>query len=197
MYVGPAIDDEAIFPLLPRPYANLLQRMNGYVAYHGALHVRGACREPLWHSLRYAWTGDGALHRLYPDLTIDDIPFAEDAIGDQYIIRDETVHQLSGETGEITSREMDIVEFDAAVRANPFEFLLLGPLQQLIDEGGTLQPGELLSVMPPLVISREPGERTSVRAIPARERIEWLAMLARKIRDLPDGGQVIFKAGDD
>jgi hypothetical protein len=179
------------------PYANLLQRMNGYVAYYGALHVRGACREPLWHSLRYAWTGDGALHRLYPNLSVDDIPFAEDAIGDQYVLRDGAVHQLSGETGEVTSRGMDIVAFDAAVRANPFEFLVLGPLQQFIDEGAELRPGDLLSVMPPLVIDREPGERTSVRAIPARERIEWLAMFARKIHDLPEGAHITFTAGDD
>ena len=197
MYVGPAIDDEPILALLPRPYATLLRQMNGYIAYCGALHVRGACREPLWHSLRYAWTGDGALHCLYPNLTADDIPFAEDAIGDQYVIRDGIVHHLSCETGDVTSREMDIVDFDAAVRANPFEFLVLGPLQQFIDEGGTLQPGELLSVMPPLVINRQSDEPTSVRAIPARERLKWLAMFARKIRDLPDGAQVTFAAGDE
>jgi hypothetical protein len=196
MYVGPPIDDPEILDLLPEPYARLLRGMNGYVAYHGGLHVRGACREPQWHSLRYAWSGDGALRRLYPSLDPNDIPFAEDALGDQYVIRDGIVHQLSGEAGDLTSRDMNIVDFDAAVRADPYEFLGLGPLAQFRAQGGELQPGELLSVMPPFVTA-ESANGITVRAMPARERIEWLAMLAKQIRDLPDGGQVEFVPGGE
>jgi hypothetical protein len=196
MYVGPPIDDSEILDLLPESYARLLRAMNGYVAYHGGLHVRGACREPLWHSLRYAWSGDGALYHLYASLDPDDIPFAEDALGDQYLIRDNIVHQLSGETGDLTSREMDIVDFDAAVRADPYEFLGLGPLAQFRAQGNELQPGELLSVMPPFVTA-ESAEGITVRSIPARERIEWLAMFAKQIHDLPDGGQLKFVPGGE
>src|SRR6476646_6059971 len=77
MFHGPPIDDEAILERLPGPYAELLRSVNGYVAYHGGLHVRGACHQPTWHSLRYNWLGNGAIHKLYPALTPDDIPFAE------------------------------------------------------------------------------------------------------------------------
>ena len=51
MYLGPPIDDPAILESLPPELADLLRRANGYVAYDGGLHVRGACHMPEWHSL--------------------------------------------------------------------------------------------------------------------------------------------------
>src|SRR5437763_1751021 len=57
MYVGPPVDDPAILDRLPGEYRALLARANGYVAYHGGLHLRGACFAPEWHSLRAAWDG--------------------------------------------------------------------------------------------------------------------------------------------
>src|SRR4051812_37693754 len=155
MYHGPPIDDEAILERLPAPYVALLRSVNGYVAYHGGLHVRGACREPTWHSLRHNWLGDGALHKLYPSLTPDDIPFAEDALGDQFIVRGGTVHRLAGETGDLSPLGVDLPDFDARTRADPLEYLSLQPLWQFRADGGELQPGQLLSVMPPFVLNTQ------------------------------------------
>jgi hypothetical protein len=191
MFHGPLIDDEAILDLLPEPYAELLRSVNGYVAYHGGLHVRGACLQPTWHSLRYNWLGDGAIHKLYPAMTPDDIPFAEDALGDQFIVRGGIVHRLSAETGELTSLGVDLPDFDAKVQADPVEFLQLHPLLQIRSEGRELEPGQLLSVIPPFVLNCD-GER-SFKPVDGREHLEWLAGFARQIRDLPDGGQVILK----
>lgn len=193
MFTGPPIDDEAILELLPVPYARLLREVNGYVAFHGGLHVRGACLEPTWHSLRFNWLGDGALWRLYPEaLNKDDVPFAEDALGDQYVVRGAIVHRLSAETGDLKSLDLDMPDFDAAVRADPVGFLSLEPLMEFRAEGKSLEPGQLLAVMPPFVINLEPDQRTRM-AVASRQHTEWLADFARATRDVPDGGEIQFK----
>ena len=46
MFVGPPIDDAEMLDRLPAEYRDLLTRANGYIAYHGGLHVRGACLSP-------------------------------------------------------------------------------------------------------------------------------------------------------
>jgi len=97
MYLGPPIDDPAILEALPPELASLLQRANGYVAYDGGLHVRGACHEPEWHSLRAAWHGPRAIHRLFPAVRPHDIPFGEDALGHQFVLRAGIVHRLDAE----------------------------------------------------------------------------------------------------
>jgi len=191
MYVGPPIDDAPMLDRLPAEYRNLLTRANGYVAYNGGLHVRGACLAPAWHSLRAAWDGDRALYRLYLAIAPTDVPFGEDALGDQYILRANVVHRLSGETGELESLGTDLAGFDTAVRNDPVDYLNLAPLEAFRAEGGVLQPGELLSVYPPYCV--EVGDqRRSFRAIPATDRRDFLASLAAQLRNLPDGTAVKF-----
>lgn len=189
MYVGPPIDDPELLDRLPAAYRDLLTRANGYVAHHGGLHVRGACLAPEWHSLRAAWDGPRAIHRLFPAVSHDDVPFAEDALGDQFLVRDGVVHRLSGETGDVKSLGVDLAAFDAAVRADPVEYLGLHPLERFRADGGVLEPGQLLSVYPPFVVA-ESGAAVSLRAIPAADRLRALASFAGRIRDLPDGTAV-------
>lgn len=192
MYVGPPIDDPEILERLPAEYRELLARANGYTAYHGGLHVRGACRAPEWHALRGAWEGERALHRLFPAVLPDDVPFAEDALGDQYLLRGGTVHRLAGETGALVSLGVDLADFDAAVRADPVEYLRLEPLEAFRAEGGALLPGQLLSVYPPYCVSTSAPGR-SFKAIAAADRIAFLASLAAQLRDHPDGTAVTFE----
>jgi hypothetical protein len=189
MYLGPEIDDFEILRLLPDSYRALLEVANGYVAYNGGLHVRGACFSPEWHSLRAAWRGDEAVHRLFPEVLADDVPFAEDALGDQFVLRQGVVWNLSAETGEIASLRLTLPEFDAAVRADPDGFLALGPLHQFLSEGGKLEPGQLLGAYPPFVF-KESADGVMISAEPARERRLFLSDLARQIRDVPDGEEV-------
>lgn len=195
MYVGSPIDDLPILDRLPALLREFLLRTNGYVAFHGGLHVRGACLEPEWHSLRAAWTGEHALHRLFPALRPDDVPLAEDALGDQFVLRDGTVHRLWAESGEIESMGVNLAGFDAAVRADPVGYLSLGPLERFRADGGVLEPGQLLSAYPPFVM-REAGD-VSLRAISSRDRILWLADLASRLQALPDGARVEFHVEAD
>jgi hypothetical protein len=193
VYLGPPIDDPAILATLPSALADLLRRANGYVAYHGGLHVRGACVAPAWHSLREAWHGEQAIHRLFSVVLPSDIPFAEDALGDQFVLRDGIVHRLDAEQGELTSLRLGLAAFDAAVRADPVEYLQLQPLERFRAEGGELEPGQLLSVYPPYVFKQSASD-VSLRAIATADRLGFLAALSAAIRDLPDGTEIVIPA---
>jgi hypothetical protein len=186
MYLGPPIDDSGILEALPAELSNLLRQANGYVAYHGGLHVRGACHEPGWHSLRAAWYGPQAVHRLFPAVHVADIPFGEDALGNQFVLREGVVKRVDAETGELESLEVDLAAFDAATRADPIGYLALQPLERFRAEGGVLEPGQLLKVYPRFVF-RESGRGVSFRAISAADRLGFLSELAHALGDLPDG----------
>jgi hypothetical protein len=191
-YIGPPIDDSAILVELPVPLVRLLAETNGFVAYDGGLHVRGACHAPSWHSLRYWWRGDDALHRQFSAVRASDVPFAEDALGDQYLIRDDEVHRLFAEQGEVQALSFGVKGFLAAAERDPVGFLGLEPLQKFREEGSVLAPGELLSVYPPF-FAAESSQKVNMRAIPTAERIGFLAHLARTIEGLPEGLPIRFR----
>src|SRR5690349_12608125 len=110
-FVGPPIDDEEVIDRVPPELADRLRQTNGFIWNGGGLHVRGACCEPAWHSLRTAWEGEAAFHVLYPSVEADDVPFAEDCLGDQFLLRNGLVWQLAGETGDVANLGLTLSEF--------------------------------------------------------------------------------------
>jgi hypothetical protein len=188
-FTGPAIDDHDLLDQLPKTLANLLQQTNGFIQYHGGLHVRGACKAPAWHSLRAAWLGDEAFYRHYPELTADDIPFGEDCLGDQFFLRDAVVWRLFAETGETESLEVNLSQFMKETQDDPGEELGLHPLLQFQRDGGKLEPGQLLSADPPFC-TEEAEDGVTVTPVSCEERHRFLAEFAAKFRDLPDGGEI-------
>jgi hypothetical protein len=194
-YTGPAIDDPELLAKLPKPLAELLLQTNGYIQFHGGLHVRGACLAPAWHSLREAWLGDNAFHRLYPELKPDDVPFAEDFLGDQFILRDGDVWRLYGETGEMEPQEETFKVFMENVQDDPGEELGLHALLQFQRDGGKLLPGQLLAAYPPYC-TEEAAEGVSLKAISSDERHRFLADFAAKLRDVPDSGRLDIDVSD-
>lgn len=188
---GHAIDDAAMLRRLPETLRGLLIQINGFIQFGGGLHVRGACTAPDWHSLRFAWDGEDAFHRLYSSVMPSDVPFAEDAVGDQYLLREGIVFRLFAEFDQVESLETGLFTFLHRAQAEPMKLLSLEPLMQFSDEGGQMQPGELLSVMPPLVC-RESLQDCNVRTVATTDRRRFLAGLARQIRDIPDGGSFTF-----
>jgi hypothetical protein len=190
-YTGPEFSDSELLKDLPPQLAAVLVLDNGFVAARGGFHMRGACREPLWHSLRAAWTGPESVRSRYPDVRETDIPFAEDALGDQFLLRDGNVYRLAAETGEIESVEATLEEFLARVANDAFEYLNLQPLLNFEQRGGRLAPGELLNVYPPYCVKSE--KERSYCAISADQHLRFLARLAAEIRHLPDGAAVDIK----
>lgn len=194
-FTGPPLDDGDLLDRLPANLAGLLRQINGFIQFHGGLHVRGACHQPDWHSLREAWDGADAFWRLYPAVHQTDVPFAEDCLGDQFLLRDGVTHRLAAETGEVESLGVGLREFFEAVAADPVEFLSLQPLLQHQQDGGQLEPGQLLAAFPPFCIG-ESADGVSLTAISTGERRSFLADLATQLRDVPDGGEIVFRVVD-
>lgn len=184
-YIGSEITDTEILAKVPDDYRRLLSEINGFVLFDGGLHVRGAVLSPEWHSLRKVWFGDFALCKLFPAIEETDVPFAQDCLGDQFVLRYGVVHKLDAEVGEIDSLEVDLQTFLRQAQENPVEYLSLEPFLQFMSKGGKLQLGQLLSVYPPF-ITEESANGVSLRAISMFDRIGFLADSARQISSLPD-----------
>jgi hypothetical protein len=195
VYSGPPADDADMLVRVPPPLAAMLRERNGVVGFGGGLHVRGACREPAWHSLRHAWEGADALHQLFEEVRPGDLPLAEDAFGDQFLLREGKVLRLSGELGEMAPAADGLEEFFGRVLADPGRMLDYAPLLAFLAGGGELRPGQLLAAYPPFVLSAE-GARRDIRAVDALERRRALADLARRLHGLPEGTEVRFEVTD-
>ena len=188
-YSGGPLDDPSIVDGVPPDFASLLRARNGCVAFQGGLHVRGACRDPAWHSLRQAWEGADALHQLYEEVRPTDVPFAEDAFGDQLLLRDGRVLRLTGELGELSEVAVGLEEFFAGLMTDPGRILDYEPLLKFLAGGAELRPGQLLACHPPFVLAAE-GTRRELRAVDALEQRRFLADLARELHGLPEGAEV-------
>jgi hypothetical protein len=185
---GESIDDVELLRELPSNLVRVLGDTNGFILHEGALHVRGASLTPDWHSLRIAWRGPSAFHTLYESVQATDIPFAQDQVGDQFLIRGGKVLRLSAETGDVEPLADSLEDFLARVSEEIEGFLNVGL-------GYTMQPGQLLLACPPFVF-QESSAGPSLKPVRAGDVILFHADLARQIRDIPDGGKVKFKVAD-
>ena len=190
-YKGPPIDDAEILAELPSSIRSILEQINGFIQFGGGLHLRGACRSPAWHSLREAWHGEDAFHRQYPTVSEHDIPFAQDALGDQFFLRNGRVFKLHSETGDIDNTDKEFPAFLQEAQENPIDFLLLNVLVEYHKNGGKLEPGQLLNVYPPFC-TEESSQGVSLSAVSASERRSFLAGLARQLQQVEDGQSVEF-----
>ncbi len=177
------LGDPVLLRELPTDLARLLREKNGFVAFGGGLHVRGACRRPSWHSLRAAWRGEQALYKLFPEVQSSDIPFAQDCVGDQYLLRDGEVVQLFAEMGEVEHLELSLAEFFRAAKEDPVEFLCTEPLELFLHSHDQLPAGRLLQVHPPFCCD---ADERAVRDLPADELLRFHAALAVRLAELPE-----------
>ncbi|NND33315.1 MAG: hypothetical protein HKN76_12055 [Saprospiraceae bacterium] len=163
IYAGEKIRDHDTYSLLPADLQSLMQDLNGIIAYQGGLHIRGCVNDPDWHSIHYVWKGEFALHKIFSNLRPSDVPFAQDCLGDQYILRVGTVWHLMAETGELEDLELELFDFLEEVITDPVDFLSLEPLLVYLEEGNTLEPGFLLRPNPPFAIEAENYKLEKVR----------------------------------
>lgn len=185
---GGESDDLSVLDQLPDNLRAVIASPAGFILHHGAIHFRGCVSRPAWHSLGEAWHGENAFHQLYPGVSETDIPFAQDQLGDQYLLRGIQVYRLDAETGEVGLFASDLETFLSGIACDIAEYLNVG-----LDH--ELPPGRLLHAHPPFCMA-ESGRDASLRAVPADELILFHADLARQIRDVPDGGKVTFTAAE-
>lgn len=176
---GSPIDDPEILMLLPSELSDMLHETNGFILFQGGLHVRGAIKSPTWHSLRHSMQGKYALHNLYTNVKVLDIPFAQDCMGDQYLLRETKVLRLLAETGELEEVAISLSIFWDSVRTDPLEFLNFS-------SDLNLEPGQLLHAYPPFCTEIS-SKGYSLYPVPAKELISFHADLARQIGGLQDG----------
>lgn len=185
---GESPDDIEILRGLPSDLTALLADVNGFILHSGALHVRGASLNPAWHSLRNACHGPEAFHHLYDDVRATDIPFGQDQFGNQFLVRQDRIYQLEAETGSVQPFCESLSQFMAKVEQDIEGFLKVGL-------GHELEPGRLWFAFPPFVIDSGP-KGPSLKACAVGEVIRFHADFARKIRNIPDGGQIEFQVTD-
>lgn len=184
---GESIEDVELLRELPAELVRILSNTNGFILHEGAVHVRGACLTPEWHSLRAAWRGPKAFHILYDEVRPSDTPFAQDQVGDQFLIREGVVLRLFAETGKTERLSGSLQEFFSKMNDDIEGFLNVGLSHKML-------PGQLLHAFPPFCF--ESVEVSSLAPLTATEVILFHADLARQIRDVPDGTQVEFKVID-
>jgi hypothetical protein len=186
-FAGPPFEERAaVIALLPDNLVALLRQINGFILREGALHVRGVCVEPAWHSLESVLTGADALHTHYPALISSDVPFAQDCVADQYVLRERKVWKLATETGEVSALGLTLPEFLAAAESDSVEFLAMQPLLRHRQRGGALQPGQVLHVYPPFC-TKEAANGVSMKAVPVHEALAFLSAFSRQVSGLASG----------
>ncbi len=131
-----------------------------------------------------------ALHHTYDLVLETDIPFAQDCVGNQFLLREDAVYFLDTETGELAALDVDFEHFLIGAEKFPLDALGLEPLRSFQQRGGMLHPGELLSVYPPVCI--EAKEQRNLKPLPAAERLANLAAFYAQIKGLPSGQRVHF-----
>ncbi|GAB3824143.1 SMI1/KNR4 family protein [Hymenobacter jeollabukensis] len=188
-YIGAPVSDAATFKLLPFDMQSFMLQNNGLIAYYGALHIRGCCQEPLWHSIRETWDGPNAFWRNYRNVKRSDLPFAEDAVGNQFLLRRGEVIFLDAETGEIQPLGVNFTGFIEGVQRFPDKALDLGPVGQFMEYGALLQPGELLAIYPPVCVKSD-DESFELTRMPTEVRLHSLAHLYKQIIKLKPGQQI-------
>jgi hypothetical protein len=145
-FLGPETHDSHTLDRLPDALKALLTEVNGFVAYRGGLHIRGACDMPSWHSIDAVWSGVFSLHGLYDAVLPSDVPFGQDYRGHQLLLRENVVWRLDTSNGQLTCLDFDLDGFLTAARCDPVDFLGLQPLRGFLNGGGMLRPGHVLDL---------------------------------------------------
>lgn len=184
---GPEIEDPKILRDVPEELYQLLRQVNGFILRQGALHVRGGCIVPEWHSLRRVWRGEQAFHEAYQEVRPDDVPFAQDLFGDQFFLRRGVVWRLFAESGEMEETSESLGEFMAHVNEDIEAFLNVGDAR--------VEPGQLMLAYPPFCLEG-PASKSTLSAVSTLEVIAFHANIARQLKDVPEGAKIEFKVED-
>jgi hypothetical protein len=174
-YSGPEIDDFETFVLLPDYLKDFFLKKNGFIIRTGFFHIRGCVKEPKWHSLKEIWLGENKLSDLFQSINKNDIPIAQNCLGDQFFLRHNIIHLLKSEYDEIENLRIDFHQFIKEMFELAPEDLDVKKMQNII-----LEPGQLINADPPLVFKSPIGY--SFKAIDAIEQIKNLSKLSKILK---------------
>jgi hypothetical protein len=174
--------DHVLLGFLPEELRELIGPSGGFILHHGAIHFRGCSDEPEWNCLRTLYHGAGSIRTLYPHLDVDDIPFAQDQLGDQYLLRGVEVIRLDAETGEQTRFAKCLHEFVSGIEDGIEDYLNVSLRHRL-------EPGQALHAYPPFCTVESGLDGSSLAPVSCMELLRFHADFARQIAGMPDGSQ--------
>jgi hypothetical protein len=174
-YSGPEIDDFETFDLLPDYLKDFFLKKNGFIIRTGIFHIRGCVKEPKWHSLKEIWLGENKLSNLFQSINKNDIPIAQNCLGDQFFLRHNIIHLLKSEYDEVENLKIDFIQFIEEMNELAPEEIDVRKMQNII-----LEPGQLINSDPPLALKSPIGY--SFKAIDAIEQIKNLSKLSRLLK---------------
>jgi hypothetical protein len=189
IFQGPPLENPGVLQGLPSELFEVLWQVNGFIAYAGGLHVRGFVESPSWHSFAHYHSGEMALHNIYSQVREYDLPFGQDFLGNQFLLRDSEVFRLRADTGEAISLRVDLAGFLEAAKEDPVGYLSLELLALFHEQHGGLEPGQLVHTMPPLCLKR-PDKKLAMKAVDADNAIAFSANFAKQISAAPEGVEV-------
>ncbi len=185
IYEGPPLEEAELATTdLPANFAGLLRQINGFVCLHGGFHVRGFCRAPAWHALSTVTEGPRALHAHYRSVQPGDLPFGEESLGDQFLLRDGEVHRLYTETDQIEALSIGLGTFLGGLASEAI-FELPDFLYDWYSQG-RLTADKAVQVYPPFAAAK-PESGYSFAPVPRLELLDYHIELSKQIRDLPEG----------
>lgn len=187
-YRNEIIEDRSTFDLLPNELKEFFLKCNGLVALNGGIQFKGCVNKPEWISLHETWKGKLKLLDVYESIAPNDIPFAQDAFGDQYIYRSGEIFQLNCESGELENLNCTLDQFVNNIKTDALDYLSLQQIYELKEMGIELKNGEMMNVYPPFMFNSE-SER-SYKPVPSIEQISFLQNLYIQTRDLKDGESI-------
>jgi len=176
------------FGSLGEQLGELLKIKNGFYAFEAALHIFPSQRIRPPVSLEH-WNEPRLWRAEYRGLADDALFFAEEAFGNQFCIRNESVCFFEAETGEFREMAKSIEDW-ARIILGDYEFQTGFPLLhdwQL--KTGALQPGQRLIAKFPFVLGGE-YVLDNLAAMDAVEIMRARGNIAWQLHDVPEGANV-------
>jgi hypothetical protein len=172
----------------------LLRRRNGFYAFESALHVFPFGREEGVLDLE-TWNAASTWRDEYAGQMEGCFVFAEDIFGDPFCIESGAVTSCDAETGMRSPFAASLEEWARRLLAD-WRVLTGHPLGHDWQERfGALGPGQRLAPRKPFVLGGEFAVE-NLYAADVLELMRFRGLLARQIRDLPDGARVTLKVTD-
>lgn len=175
IYMNEEPADEGLIERLPEDLAAFYKDINGIIAFNGGLQIRSCDSSDHWNSLERFWQGDDSFAKVYPNVLPSDIPFGQDCVGDQFLLREDRVHLLSAETGEVMDMEVSFDEFLESCAEDPVDYLAMEPLVHYLSLEETLEAGQLVHVTPGLSLDLPEDTAYHIDAMSIEERLKWLS----------------------
>lgn len=191
-------DESALPPglKLHPTHREILKRRNGGYFWGGALHLLGACREPLWHSLSH-WNAPETWTAAYRGAADGLTYFAEDAFGDQFGLEPGgKIFAFRAERGELEEIADDFDQWLLMAVEAPDELLARHVFARWASAHGRLPYGSQLQAYPPFLFVEE-DDQAQLEAVDAVENMHFHASLAVQLAEIPEGTRAKIEFTDE